>query len=101
VSTRVHHHGLPVRRGDVLLVDDGSDSLLMRLGDEQTHLLNPTARAIWELCDGQTEPDEMVDAICQVFAVSRDDAIADVGRALEALTEVQLVDWVMFGEAGT
>jgi hypothetical protein len=93
VNLRVHY-GYPTRRRDVLLVDDGADSVLVHADREETHLLNPTARAIWELCDGQTQADEMAGAICQVFAVSWDVAIADVARALDVLTEVGLVDWV-------
>jgi hypothetical protein len=91
-------HGYPTRRADVLLVDDGVNSMLARADGERTHLLNPTARAIWELCDGETAPDEMTSAICQVFAVSWDDASADVASALEALTGIGLVDWVVGGE---
>ena len=30
------------------------------------HLLNVTATAIWVLCDGETTPEEMVDAICEL-----------------------------------
>jgi hypothetical protein len=93
VTLRVHHGCFPARRPDVLLVDDGVDSVLVAPDQVGTHLLNPTARAIWELCDGQTGAEEMAGAICQVFAVSWDDAIADVARALETLTEVGLIDW--------
>jgi hypothetical protein len=94
VNLRVRHR-YPVRRSGVLLVDDGVDSVLTPLDQGATHLLNPTARAIWELCDGQTDPVEMTDAICQVFAVSWDAAVADVARALDTLTDVGLIDWVV------
>jgi hypothetical protein len=92
MSRRVHH-GYAARRADVLLVDDGVDSVLVPPDEERTHLLNPTARAIWELCDGQTDAEEMAAAICQVFAVSWDDAMTDVARALNTMTEVGLVEW--------
>ena len=85
--------GLPARRTDVVLVDDGERSLLVAPGQDGTHVLNPTARAIWELCDGVTLPAEMVAAICQVFAVTPERAAADVDRTLEELTRVGLIAW--------
>lgn len=44
--------------------------------------LNPTALALWELCDGQTSVDEMVTAVCAVFAIEPARARADVEVAL-------------------
>ena len=44
--------------------------------------LNPTALALWELCDGQTAVTEMVDAVCALFEVDPDRARADVESAL-------------------
>jgi hypothetical protein len=91
VSTRLD--GLPVRRTDVVLVDDGERSMLVAPDQDGTHVLNPTARAIWELCDGVTLPAEMVAAICEVFAVTPERAAADVDRTLEELTRVGLIAW--------
>lgn len=44
--------------------------------------LNPTALALWELCDGMTDVDEMVSAVCRLFAVDREGARNDVECAL-------------------
>lgn len=85
--------GVPVRREDVLLIDDGDRCVIAGLALARTHELNPTARAIWELCDGTTRPDEMVEAICQVFSVTSEQAGDDVRRALEQLTDAKLVTW--------
>jgi hypothetical protein len=84
---------LPVRRDDVTLVDDGHDSLLVISGQTTSHVLNPTARAIWELCDGGTRIDEMVAAICEVFAVSPSAAASDVERTLATLSVADLIVW--------
>jgi hypothetical protein len=91
VSTRLD--GLPVRRTDVVLVDDGEYSMLVAPDQDDLHVLNPTARAIWELCDGVTLPEEMVAAICEVFAVTPERATADLDRILEELTRVRLITW--------
>ena len=85
--------GVPARRTDVVLVDDGERSMLVAPDQDGTHVLNPTARAIWELCDGVTLPAEMVAAICQVFAITPERASADVDRTLEELTRVGLIAW--------
>ena len=45
--------------------------------------LNPTALALWELCDGQTVVEEMVQAVSALFALDPERARADVETALE------------------
>jgi hypothetical protein len=92
VTTNVEQ--LPRRRTDVVLVEDGRDSVLIVADQDATHVLNPTARAIWELCDGLTQPQEMIDAICEVFAVSPETARADVERALDGLNAADLISWM-------
>ena len=37
---------------------------------EVVHMLNTTAMAIWVLCDGDTDPDEMVDAVCELSGLA-------------------------------
>ncbi len=44
--------------------------------------LNPTALALWELCDGDTTVAEMVDAVCELFAIGSEQARGDVESAL-------------------
>jgi hypothetical protein len=83
----------PRRRTDALVLDDGTESRLIAAGQVQTHVMNPTARAIWELCDGETEPGEMVMAICQVFDVEPMVARIDVQAALARLADAGLISW--------
>jgi hypothetical protein len=44
--------------------------------------LNPTALALWELCDGETGVDEMVDAVAELFSLPSQQARSDVEAAL-------------------
>ena len=81
---------LPKRRDDVQLRDRGEESVLVTPSGS-TYALNPTARAIWELCDGTTTIDELADAISQVFAVDRATAAADVAATIEQLRSADLV----------
>ena len=84
---------LPVRRTDVVLDGDDTRSVLIDPGRGDGHVLNPTARAIWELCDGTTTLDELVDAICQVFSVPHGVALRDVAAVLAELEAAGLVSW--------
>jgi hypothetical protein len=84
---------LPIRHADVQLHDEGHEALLVVPGRTTTYALNPMARAIWELCDGSTTIEELTDALCQVFDVTRATAGNDVTDVLEGLVAADLVDW--------
>ena len=86
-------HRLPMRRMDVRLIDDDTRSVLIDDQEGGTHVLNPTARAIWELCDGTTTLDELVDAICKVFSVPHGVALRDVAAVLAQFEGAGLVSW--------
>lgn len=60
----------------------------------QVHLLNTTAWAIWDLCDGETHPEEMIDAICEISRMHRDLVSEDVQRVLGDFDKAGLLDWV-------
>ena len=84
---------LPLRRYDVRLHDRETRSYLVVPDGGVAHELNPTARAVWELCDGTTTVDELVDAITQLFSVDRDVAVADVLGIVGQLEAAGLVGW--------
>ncbi len=91
MDTPLQH--LPRRRTDVLLMDEDTRSTLIDPDVGTTHVLNPTARAIWELCDGTTTLDELVNAICEVFSVPHGEALRDVAAVLGQLEQAGLVTW--------
>jgi PqqD family protein of HPr-rel-A system len=43
----------PCRRADVVYQSAGEETLLYDPLADAVHVLNPTALAVWELCDGQ------------------------------------------------
>jgi len=49
--------------------------------------LNPTALALWELCDGSTSIEEMVSAVAELFALPTGQARRDVETALLQMLE--------------
>lgn len=53
--------------------------------------LNPTAAALWKLCDGETTVAEMVSAVCDLFEVTPAQAEADVTAGIEQMRRAGLV----------
>jgi len=81
----------PLRHGQAW-VRRGSDDTAVYNPDTATlHLLNPSALAIWELCDGETTVEEMAVAVSELARVSLDAAESDVSAALTQLENAGLV----------
>ena len=53
---------------------------------ESIYGLNPVGSRIWELLRSPTTADRIVDAVAAEFEVSPQDAAADVGEFLDALS---------------
>lgn len=84
---------VPVRRAEFVARRDGEQVRLRDPRQSHAHVLNATAFALWELCDGTTTPGEMVEAICTLFGVARSDAERDIELGLADLTRAGLVEW--------
>ncbi len=83
----------PARRSDIWLHQTPSENALFDPSTGALHLLNDTALAIWELCDGETTPAEMIAAICEFCGMHRDIVTEDVERVLSDFYELGLVLW--------
>ncbi|CAN5206660.1 hypothetical protein BH20ACT24_BH20ACT24_02870 [soil metagenome] len=86
-------HGRPSRSPEVWLRQAGRENVLYHPSNESVHLLNNTALAIWDLCDGETSPKEMIDAICQVSSLPREVVAEDVRRILSDFEKANLIVW--------
>lgn len=71
------------RRTATAPAEKGADGAVVRPPGAPPVALNPTALALWELCDGHTTVSEMVDAVASLFALDPTAARADVESALE------------------
>jgi hypothetical protein len=69
----------------------GSQVLLSDADRGVVLVVNESAAALWELCDGVTTIEEMVTAICEVSAVSLDRARDDVGKTLAEFERAGLI----------
>lgn len=80
----------PVRSSN-LVVERAGDDHIVRRDAHEDFVLNPTAFALWELCDGQTTVSEMVDAVCDLFDVTRAQARHDVVGSVRHMKEVGIL----------
>jgi len=79
----------PIRRQDVVQrhVDDGETVLYDPL-TESLHILNATARLIWESCDGEHTPADVTRTIRARYATADGtDVLHDVEKTLQRLTK--------------
>ncbi|MGH2554735.1 MAG: HPr-rel-A system PqqD family peptide chaperone [Actinomycetota bacterium] len=86
--------GRPVRRRDVWLRNTKDEIAVYNPGTGDVYLLNETALAIWDLCDGETKPEEMMSAICEVTGLPPEVVAEDVERILLEFDHAELIDWV-------
>jgi PqqD family protein of HPr-rel-A system len=85
--------GRPVRKSDVWLRQSETENVVYDPTSGAVHMLNATAMAIWVLCDGDTEPDEMVGAICELSGLPREVVEEDVGGILQRFEEAGILRW--------
>lgn len=85
--------GLPRHTSGIWLLRHRDESVLCDGTGVRVCVLNETASALWELCDGSTTGEEMVDAVCLACAVDRDRAVHDIERALGELSRAGLIQW--------
>jgi hypothetical protein len=62
----------------------GEETFLYRAETEAIHVLNPTARLIWELCDGEHTLADIEQALRTSFDIPAErNVIADIRQTLE------------------
>jgi hypothetical protein len=81
----------PTRRGTIWLPAGGEGTTVYEPETDGLHVLNVTALAIWELCDGATEPEEMALAISELTGIGVEEAARDVTATLERLQGLGLI----------
>jgi len=79
----------PKRRGET--VSRGEETVLYNVETGGLHALNPSALAIWELCDGETTGAEMAEAVTELAGLDLRATQQDVVTTLEQLHSLGLV----------
>ncbi len=84
----------PLRRGQVWTHREGPETAVYNPATGALHLLNASALAIWELCDGDTAGIEMAEAVAELTQADPEQARRDVRTALEELAKLDLISMV-------
>jgi hypothetical protein len=87
--------GRPVRRKDVWLRQSKSENAVYNPGTGEVYILNDTALAIWDLCDGETRPEEMMSAICTLTSLPPEVVAEDLERILLEFDTAELIEWLV------
>jgi hypothetical protein len=81
----------PVRWTGLWVRQSGDETVLVDREHDRVHVLNETALALWELCDGETTVEEMITAAMGLFDADRDQLQHDVLDALQAMCDQELI----------
>jgi hypothetical protein len=87
-------HECPNRRIGLWIRQVEGETSIFDPDTREVHLLNDTALAIWEQCDGRTLPSEMVAAICELSGLPDEVVTEDVVSVLDRLDGAGLLRWV-------
>lgn len=82
------------RAADVQAYPLGEELLLYAPARRMAHTLNPSARAIWERCDGSNTVDEISCALATPLGLAGNDLKPDVTQAVTQLVELGLLEAV-------
>ncbi len=81
----------PLRRGEVFQHSGPTGTAVYEADSDGLHVLNASALAIWELCDGQTTLQEMAAAIAELTGLEIGAAATEVAATVEVLRQLGLV----------
>lgn len=82
-----------IRKQGIIVQEMGHETLLCSAMGKAIHILNPTAKLIWELCDGGHAREEMEQVIRARFSIPDGrDVAEDVRQTLEVFTKKGIVE---------
>lgn len=82
----------PVRKPDIIVQDIGDETLLYSAEGQAIHVLNPTAKRIWDLCDGEHTAEDIEQALRASFSIAAEhDVMGDIRRTLEVFADKGLL----------
>ena len=82
----------PTKNSQVKLQDLGHETVCYDPDQKAVHILNPTARLIWDLCDGEHTIEEIEVALRLSFEIpSGQDLSQDIKNTLETFSAKKLI----------
>lgn len=90
-AARPAAHLHPQADSRILRRDEGEEALLFDPANGAIHSLNPTARQIWELCDGTRTAEDIAAALCEQYDLPADQGHRDVVEFLDKARALGIV----------
>jgi len=82
----------PVREPGIIVQDVGDETVLYSAERKAIHILNPTAKRIWELCDGEHTLADIVKALrASFFIADEHDVMGGIQRTLKVFADKGLL----------
>jgi len=83
----------PLRKADVKIERIGKEVVLYNSDQKAIHVLNPTAHAIWELCDGSHTVEDIERELKRSFSVPEGtDLIGDIRATIATFAEKNILE---------
>jgi hypothetical protein len=83
----------PLQRPGTWLRQSADENVIVDTDNSRLHVLNDTALALWQLCNGQNTVEEMITAVCELFGEPVDVVRRDVESALSGFDSAGLLQW--------
>ena len=83
--------GKVLKRGGVLCKELEGEGILFNPQNEAVHILNKTALAIWNRCDGKLDVHEIATDIATIFEGDASDILNDVRKCIVDFRKQQLL----------
>jgi len=80
-----------VRIDDVVWFSGGEDYIIHNLENDQFGVIKDSGRLIWELLDGQSTVEQIVDELCKTFQIDRKTAEEDVFEFIKELERLKII----------
>ena len=85
----------PIRKSEITVKDIGGETLLYGNNQKILHVLNSTAKVVWDLCDGQHSLTEIEQALRSNFSVPVDhDVMVDIEKTIESFASKDLLQGI-------
>jgi hypothetical protein len=84
---------LPLQRPGTWLRQSADENVVVDTDNARLHVLNDTALALWELCNGENTVEEMITAVCELFGEPADVVRRDVQSTLAGFDSAGLLLW--------
>jgi len=83
----------PKRRENITIQDLGDETLIYDPEKENVHILNATAKAIWDLCNGENSIEDIQKNLINLFpGVSQDDLLSDISTTINDFKDKNIIN---------